>query len=526
MTVREQLEAKYKKPTSPTMTVRQQLEAKYGKTSQEAQPVQQTQPESGMSKIFGAIKKAGDVSGNVLGTINKFTGIESAVDLLGTAGEGFQYVGNKIFGDNKANERLLANPQSVSMKKANTQGTMAGVKDVAGKSLEVGANAAAFASGSGEVAVASKLAKYAGFAKQGAAYGGAFGASNALKENKNAFDIVRETLSGAAKGAAVSVAVPAVFEGTVRAVKNVASLYSGVPKEALEQAFKNPNKVGEAARKYSKDPEATGEILTKANKSFEVIKKARSGDYEKALSELQNSGYKPKTDQVVINDGLNEIINKFNPKVLSPGEVAKMDELRNLYQNWDDFTPLGLNDLKRAIRNRVNIGNSKELNAMATMAEGKLKTIINNTDPAIGKMNAEYGAASDFINNLQKEIFSKRSTMSDSTKLNRLLSIFNQKSDTRLKLVQELGDKAGQDLINEITGAAMSSWLPTGWVQRFVLAGSGLSGLVSPAVMATAPLASPRLVGKGARMLGQASKVLPTVEKYGIPLVNKLINSK
>lgn len=543
MTVREQLEAKYGKASSTT-SVRQQLEAKYGKasTSPTLTNIQNkavTPPivknESLADRIWSGLAKTGKIGGKVLDTAAKYSGIQSGVDLLATTAKAASYKINELTGNEKGNE-LLMKGMTTGVEQAIDKGGIAGgLKDVAGKTLEVATAAAPFAKGAQAVKLTGELAtkfpniaRYASYGLQGAKYGGASGTAKSLQENDNLKGVVKDAFEGAATGALIGVAVPAVVEGTIRAAKNVFSLYSGVPKEALERAFNNPEEVGKAARKYAKDPEATQEILNKANESFNAIKKARSESYQNALAELQNSGYKSRADQEVISSGLDEVINKFNPKILSNNEVEKLNELRNLYANWDDFTPLGLEDLRKAIRNRVVIGNSKELNAVATQAENKLKDIINITDPRISEMRTNYANSSKFIDELQREIFGKTSKLSDSTKLNRLLSIFNQKSDTRTKLIEKLGKEVGQDLLNEITGATMSSWLPTGWVQRFVLGGIGGGAALSAG--ATAPLAvgalgaSPRIVGKAARVLGQASKTTPLINKYGQMLANKIIN--
>lgn len=513
------------------------------------------------------IIKAGNIAGKALETATKFTGIKSAIDLVGTAGEGIQYIGNKIWKNKQANQQLLDKPTSESMTKANEQGTIAGVKDVAGKSIEVAASAAPFAKGVGVAlktpamieGFATKfptIARYSGYAATGAKYGGAFGASKGLQSNQDMKNVVKEAAQGATVGALVGVAIPAAIEGTVRAVKNVAALYSGVPKEALEQAFNNPEKVGQAARKYAKDPQATQEILTKANKGFNQIKKARSDTYQQALEGVESDIFVTKTgvntgrlyvkDPVTgvfeptklttkgVKDEFAKALKGFKnwDKILKKKEVSDVQELENVIYEWTDFSPLGLNDLKKAIWNRKSHLNSPELNKIYGKVWSNLDNYINTRAPQIGIMNAKYTKDTQFIESLQKELFGKRSTMSDNSKLNRLLGIFKQNSDVRKDLVKKLGEQAEIDLVNEITGAAMSSWLPTGWVQRFVLggagAGIGISALTNPAVIPAAAVgmagASPRIVGKSARIMGQINRITPAIKKVGPAIINKALN--
>ncbi len=489
------------------------------------------QPEQ---KKESLLTKVGNVFGKGLDVASEITGVKSAVDLGLTAGKGFSYGVNRLMG--KSSEEALKavgeQPMTEIEKVTQEKGLKAGIKNIAGKSLEVGLSTLPFSEGGGAaIQFTGKLAqqfptiaRYAGYATQGAKYGAGFGTAKGLQTEDTMRGVVSDAIKGARNGALAGVIIPATVEGTVRAVKNVASLYSGVPKEALERAFNNPEIVGKAAREYSKNPEQTRQILDKANESFDLIKEQRGNAYAKALEKIQNSKTVKTINKTGVQKSIDDIIGKFNKKILSPGEVEKINEISDLVNNWDDFTPLGTEELKMAIRNRVNIGNSKQLNSIITKSENSLKSYIDKVSPEIAKMRAQYAKDSEFIDNLQREIFGSTSKMSDSTKLNRLLSVFSQKSDLRQKLVEELGKQTGTDLLNEITGAAMSSWLPTGWVQRFVLAGSGLSGIVNPVVISAAPAASPRIVGKAARVLGQAGRLTPIINKYGQPLLNKVIN--
>lgn len=520
--------------------------------------VQKYQNESVPQKK-GFLEKAGDVSGKILGGLAKFSGVESAVDLGFTAGKGFAYGAERLLGSSSEEAlKAVGEQPTTEIEKITTEkGLGAGIKDIAGKSLEVATTVLPFAKSAillkapqalQELAIQfPKIAKYSGYALKGGSYGASFATANALQENKN---IINEALKGMATGALVGVAVPAVIEGTVRAIKNISSLYSGVPKEAIQRAFDNPEIVGKAVRKYASNPQNTEEILTKAENALQVIKEQRSNDYQQALEVIKNDIFITKTGPNAgrmyiknpqtgvstptqfttqgVKSELTKTLKQFNTKILSNAEQKQIGELQNLVKNWDDFTPLGLNDLRRAFRNRVVIGNSKELNAIVSRTENNLKSYINKKAPQIAEMNASYAQASEFINKLQEEIFGKTKIMKDSTKLDRLLNIFNQKSDLKQDLIKELGDKAGVDLINEITGAVMANWLPTNWVQRFVLGGAGLGAVAfSPSTIPLAiSAASPRVVGKAARVLGQLNRATPAVEKFGLPATTKIINSK
>jgi hypothetical protein len=248
-----------------------------------------------IAKPQSFLNKAGDVANKILDTTAKVIGVKSAFDMTMTAAKGALYGINKLTGNEKENEWLLNNAKTDIEKKAEQGGTMAGVKDIAGKSLEVAANAAPFTKGVGLALKTPKaieafsrafptISRYTGYAVSGGAYGATFGAANALQENK---DLLPEIVKGVATGALIGAGVPALVEGTVRAVKNVTSLYSGVPVKALESAFNNPEKVQSVVRKYAENPEQKQDILVKANQAFDKIKKARADSYQESLNGLK-----------------------------------------------------------------------------------------------------------------------------------------------------------------------------------------------------------------------------------------------
>jgi hypothetical protein len=497
--------------------------------------------------LSGIINKTGNFFGKALDFGTKITGVKSAVDLIGTAGEGFQYGANKILGDKQAQQQLLSKPQTEITQKAQTQGVGAAVKDIAGKSLEVAVMAAPYAKGIGlgiELAApklvtqfASKfptMARYAGYGATGATYGGAFGTANALQENKN---VIKEAITGATTGAIVGMAIPALVEGTVRAVKNVASLYSGVPKEAIEQAFNNPEKVGVAVRKYSQQGKEE-EILSKAEKSLTAIRNQRNMEYQNALKEIKSEdmvnlsldGVKDNITSTLESHNIKPLYKgvknsagqyNFSESALTSSQEKKLNELIEKVYTWKNTTAEGLNNLGKKINSYKGTPNEEEYNAIIFSLKKNLSNYVADNAPKIKAMNSAYGEASNFIDSLKKEVFGKTNNASNATKLNKLLSLFSQKSDIRKKLIAELGDKAGIDLINEITGSAMSSWLPTGWVQRFILAGGApfAAGVGIPATLTSIGLASPRIVGKASRILGQLNRVAPPAAEKALPLI-------
>jgi hypothetical protein len=87
--------------------------------------------------------------------------------------------------------------------------------------------------------------------------------------------------------------------------------------------------------------------------------------------------------------------------------------------------------------------------------------------------------------------------------------------------VEQLGEKAGKDLMSDIAGVTMSKWTPEGlgkYFTSFLGGAEVLHAISNPASLVTLPAtalaASPRVVGGIATNLGKiAQKEIPTAVK-------------
>jgi hypothetical protein len=613
-------------PTTPSNALPEQQQAQTATA----------QPEKKKSFMDKLVDFGNAGAKNFLAPGAKLTGVQSLFNLGTTIGEGGSYAAAKVTGNEQMANQILQKPLSESSKIAAEKGTGAGLKDVLGKTAEVGLAAAPFAkagilanvaSGAKALkpvtAIANKfptLARYARYAGQGALYGGGFSTAKALQENADSKKLFSEAINGATTGAILSVAIPAVVEGTVRAVKNIASLYSGASTGAIERAFNNPSEVSKTVREYAKDETKKVQLVDDIQKSFENIKKARGASYESKLAALNtdpkvNQSFKYNTvlqlqnrnpeaakivealnlDDVPVNKlaetsrkaildagiapdkFLNESLtnwqkssqqifkeiakNKINPASItgavddvlsqyniqtiqqdikkpvelsftkSPFTRTQQGQVQELYsriQNWDDYTPTGVNDLKKVVNSYRDKMGGGQYNAFVDTMKNKVNEILTGSSDDIAKMNAQYQKESQFIDRIKKELLGS-DKMSQTTRINRVLKIFDKNSTVRKEVIKEMGAISGQDFLNEVAGEALSGWLPQGWVQRFIIGGAGASGVIASKVgplLMGGLLASPRIVGKGARVLGTLNQVANPLKPYAIPALMKTLNQK
>lgn len=359
--------------------------------------------------------------------------------------------------------------------------------------------------------------------------------------------------------------------------KFISSSLSGVPKDAIEYALKNPQKVQAAiSRAVSEGGEMASQRISKnALDALDQLKEARSLNFKSGLSKLEKEATYMKNGQLYVKRVLTEAEAKAT-KGYVPGTVIgvptslstkgvkqvatttlkefdinakgrlldwseaaiddthahKLQKLINRIYDWTNTTPSGLNNLRQVIDSYkvggINLGSSeKKFNAIIGALRTNLSEYVGKRVPQVAEMNSKYAAESEVINNIRSQL--KLGSNDPNTALRKLINVFNPKSKVYRPIVEQLGDEAGVDLMSDIAGLTMSQWTPEGLGKYITTLVGGAQfgiGLASPASIATIPItaaaASPRLVGKTAITIGKASqskaaqvikKVAPTIGK-------------
>lgn len=388
-----------------------------------------------------------------------------------------------------------------------------------------------------------------------------------------------EVANAAKFGAAFPVAA-AALKGSGKVVsesaKFISSKLSGVPKDAIEYAFSNPQRVQSTiARAAAEGGEAAAQrIRQQAVDALEVLKEGRRTTYSSNLAQLEKDtlvtkkgqlyvrraltpaeaaetkGYKGGEALVPTNltlKGVKDTITKtvkefgatgsgtklgFKEVPMDEAHIEKLNRLVNRVYEWDNASPTGLDKLRQIINGYrpggINLSSSeKRLNAIITRIDKNLSSYLGDRVPQIRKLNADYAAQSEVIDNILSQL--KLESNDPNTALRKLVNVFNPKSQIYRPIVEELGQKAGVDLMSEIAGLTMSRWTAEG-LAAFLTTGlsSGFGGLAlaNPASLAGIPAtlaaSSPRLIGNVATGLGKLSEN-PAIQKarQGLPTALK-----
>lgn len=328
---------------------------------------------------------------------------------------------------------------------------------------------------------------------------------------------------------------------------HLASTFSGTPKAAIEQAFKNPEAVQAAINRAVQDggDAAAQRIFQQTEDALKTLKAARSQGYENGLKELDDSIMKTKGGKLYVKGddgifshtklstaGLKNIATQtlkdfgagakgrmldFSEMAIDKSHAGKLQEVVDRIYAWKNNSPTGLNKLRQVIDSYklggINLGSSeKQFNAIVGKLRGNLSDYVGSRIPKIAELNKQYAAQTEVIENVLSQL--KLNSKDPNTALRKLVNVFNPKSEVYRPIVQELGEKAGIDLMSDIAGLTMSKWAPEGIGKYFsgiATGGSSVAALSNPvtgipAFIASGLASSPRIVGEAATAAGKLSQ--------------------
>jgi hypothetical protein len=398
---------------------------------------------------------------------------------------------------------------------------------------------------------AANLPSWLGGALKVGAKAGIEGATSGAVTAAQEGSVNQNVATSAALGAAFPVAGAALktFGGVAGEVaKTFASTLSGVPANAIQHAFENPEAVQSAIKAAVADgPDTAGQkVLQQAQDALKELKTARSQAYQEQLANIQKTGNIPNLDISGIKQTAVQTLEKFGGSVengtldasgmaIDKSHASQLQDVLDRINNWKDTSPTGVNQLRRIIDSYqpggINPSSSeKQFGAMLTNMSNDLNSHLVSKVPQIGAMNQAYAAQSKVINNITDQL--SMNSKNPNTALRKLLNVFNPKSTVYKPIVEELGRAGGNQLMSDIAGVTMSKWTPEG-IGKWLLGAEGIKGagdiLTNPAgaaaglpvAAATAAASSPRIVGAAATGLGKIAQTeipaaLPTIGKAAV----------
>jgi hypothetical protein len=323
-------------------------------------------------------------------------------------------------------------------------------------------------------------------------------------------------------GTAIGAALPFASKLIGSLVKRGLAFSTGAGREVIDRAVHNPDAVGDAIRQYAKTDASKQGLVSRAKAAIYDFLGQRSAEFGENVGKTTFT--KPFTKQEITSAFSDELA-KFNGRVTSDGlkfesttlTAADQRNLQTFYdqlRSWKNVTPRGIEDLRQAIGNHISEFRATG-NTRADVVLGGLKKFVtkglDERAPGYAEHLATYGKKTQLANDVLKEL-NLSGNAKTSTQINSILRLFKKDPEVVKNLVKIMGQDEADSLLNELSGAILSEWLPIG-ARRQVIEGLGtigsaygvLTGAI-PAIPAAAAAASasPRVVGEAATKAGKA----------------------
>lgn len=336
----------------------------------------------------------------------------------------------------------------------------------------------------------------------------------------------------AKSGAIVGAALPPALQvaGKVGGLissgaKKALGATTGVGDEAIDaalQAGKSGNK--DFLQNMRREVPLT-DVLDQAKSALGNMRAQRAAEYRANMDNITTD--KTVLDFSPIIDAVKNLkaTGTFKGQVINKNAASTVDDIANTVDEWaklnpgDFHTPEGLDALKKAIG---DIRDSTQFGTPARKSADEVYNAIKNQitmqAPTYAKTMKSYAEASELITEIERSLSLGNKAAAD-TSMRKLQSLMRNNVNTnygnRLDLAKTLADKGGEDIIPAVAGQSMSSWMPRG-LAKLGQYGAGIGAVMgNPALAATIPLTSPRLVGealyKSGQVLGGANKAASSI---------------
>ena len=353
-----------------------------------------------------------------------------------------------------------------------------------------------------------------------------------------------------ATGQTLGAAVPAIGRGLGKIGVEIHGRMTGVGAEASREAFRAGAKSGlgkkgtDAFAKALRGKITGQEVVDNTKSALNIIKENRGSNYRQDLHLMAKQGhtaeFRPVRDELdrlmsPSNFNIGRTIKNVGGKQKISYDLKKsamfkkgakdVKAVAKIVDEWetmagDKVTALELDTLKRQLDDFYS--ESGKARAFVSSLRKKVKDTLVAAVPEYAVMTRDYENATRIIKDIETGLMLRKSGMSgrvvaDQT-LRRLMSVTRSNFPLRAELVRTLGSGAGEDIMGQVAGYAMSPYIPRGLAgtKSAMLGEAALAYYVSPAFWPVLAASSPRVSGEFIRFMGKtAATVKGTGPGYG-----------
>jgi hypothetical protein len=295
---------------------------------------------------------------------------------------------------------------------------------------------------------------------------------------------------------------------------------TGAGSRPIIEAFNAAVAGGEKSKEFlrqMRNNENLPELVNAADLSLKDMTNVMQNEYRslKTVISKDNTILDISPIQKKISEQLDSLVTSKGD-IVDPDAVNALNSAKDIIDNWQDLTPIGLDGLKRRIYTLAPPDKPNTYRVVKSLYDETKETIIKQA-PEYAEMMKKFSEAAELIDEIKRTL-SIDSKATVDTKVRKLLSSMrdnvNAAYGRRAQLVSELEKATGRQIISGLAGASLEPLTPRGLSRLPTTAGAGFLAFGEPATTALLSLGatSPRLVGEAAYGAGLLGRYLTNPE--------------
>lgn len=341
--------------------------------------------------------------------------------------------------------------------------------------------------------------------------------------NAKASDVVTSGMINAAlpvAGKAITTAAKPVG----RAVSNVLSeglgLTTGVGGEPIRQAFRAGVEGGDRGRAFAANLRGKTDqsaVLEDVATNLENMGRTLQQEYRSGMAKVGTDKTVLAFDKIDDALGRASKIGKYGTQTTNQRAADAVQEVQDIVAKWKRLdpamyhTPEGMDALKKQIYSVMEGLPFEQSTARKAVGEvyGAVRREIARQAPIYDKVMRDYNKGSELLSEIRKT-FSQTGKASADTQMRKLQSLMRNNVQTnygnRQRLMDILEQQGGTDVMPSLAGQALSSPVPRGLANKGAELMTLGASFYNPALAATLPFQTPRLVGEAVYGAGKAAR--------------------
>jgi len=306
-----------------------------------------------------------------------------------------------------------------------------------------------------------------------------------------------------------------------RTATEVTGALTGTSQETVEQAFLAAKRGGadlDTLTNAMRGKTTPEQLVNTMRENVSLVTKNRSELFKETLNELGDNvvntkpakdNFKSTLESVGISIRDNGTLDFSNNKLRNvPQAQSKITQAWAEINNMPETLSIkDLDTTRQAVKAITSIAGdepSANLGNMIIEDASRSVRLAGEQVDGYGTMLDNFAETSGFLDELNKGLSSGDNATIDQA-YRRLATTLKTNNEQRMALVRELDEATGGSLLADISGQQLSEVLPRGIFRQIsagIAGGAAVTGTISPALLPSLVLASPRVVGEFARGLG------------------------